>query len=688
MADIIFTDATVLSYDVENYFLGDGTARYGSTKRLSIEVMSYNINLGGSTTADLNPDFNNDGISETWDNLTTYLNNANNFENIKIRGPKVDPSQTDSQRDWNLGRGIISSIGTTEQNPIRVGYHRFNIEIPYSSTDDLPTKTDSASYNGIKEAFTTGSVSGHAELVRDFSESFNISEDEDGAYTQEHTVSVRFEEGKTLPEGVTEITLAKEFAEILFGSGTGGGKPDVAPPFGFVVRPGSFDDAGIKDKKHYYTETYDAFTKTCSFVKKLTIEDEDIGSYTKKVRHTTSLGSDGIISITENCEIKGKDDYAQALAGMDSELHPTNGSAANNNTGTARTRCLAVFNGNAKFLGDSGKYNGSDLPLEKASISPTQYPAPVGPLTLNTGTTGLSRLNQAISISKQYNKRKKTVSYTITFNNDPTIEDNFIHEYSQNYTENQNGSLTISESGRIRPYGQKTDTAFDSIKSFLPSAATLEARAESYYDELADDTGPEETALKSTGMNVTFNGGKAGMEISYSKSFSDDMPLRFSYKISSAESSTPSTVSTPNTLKRINLSISDNVPQLIRSTYMIPNKKDGYQLLHEPDDSLGKQTNMGTRSVEIRAQKARIEGQNVYKNFPSLTTEIDYLKQLALIKAAEVVPDLKLGSVDLFVDQCTFSFNNERQLNFRLNVSYVTKSNLEYTNINPKGINT
>ena len=45
MADIIFTDATVLSYDVENYFLGDGVARYGSTKRLSIEVMSYNINV-------------------------------------------------------------------------------------------------------------------------------------------------------------------------------------------------------------------------------------------------------------------------------------------------------------------------------------------------------------------------------------------------------------------------------------------------------------------------------------------------------------------------------------------------------------------------------------------------------------------------------------------------------------------
>ena len=116
MADIIFTDATLLSYNVENYFLGDGVARYGSTKRLTVEVMSYNLNLGGRTIkdngdpGDLNTNFNNEGVSETWDNLTTYLNNANNFENIiiKVAGD-----------DWNLGKGIIESIGTTEQNPIQ-----------------------------------------------------------------------------------------------------------------------------------------------------------------------------------------------------------------------------------------------------------------------------------------------------------------------------------------------------------------------------------------------------------------------------------------------------------------------------------------------------------------------------------------------------------------------------------------
>tara|TARA_B100000519_G_scaffold44222_1_gene35069 strand:- start:27505 stop:29481 length:1977 start_codon:yes stop_codon:yes gene_type:complete len=654
MADIIFTDATVLSYDVENYFLGDGVARYGSTKRLSIEVMSYNINVGGRTIkddgnpGDLNTSFNNDGISETWDNLTTYLNNANNFENIKI---KVGGT------NWELGKGIIESISTTEQNPIRVGYHRFNIEIPEASIDGLP---NSGSYEGIKDAFEVGG----AELIRDFSESFNFSEDEDGSYTHEHTVSIRFEEGKGSDDATSgeayEIIQGKAFADQIFDASN-------TPAFGFVVRPGLFNNTEVKGKRHYYTETYDAFTKSCSFVKRITIRDENEDDYTKKLRHAVSLGADGIILVTENCEIKGKETYDQALAGMEQEI------------GDASGRCVTVFNNNLKFLGGSGKYNGKNSAVENAEQSPD---------ALNTGNSGLSRLNQAMSISRQHNRRNKSVNYTITFNNDPAVENNFIHERSLNYTEGQNGMLTISENGRIRPYGQKTKNAFSSIKSHLPSAATLLARAQEYYSALRDSSGPTQTDLKPVAMNTTFTGGRAGMEISYSKVHSDDTSLRFSYNISSAGSSSPSAVATPSSLKKVNVSISDTIPQLIRSTYVIPNKKDGYQLIHEPDDSLGKQTNMGSRTVEIRSQKARVQGQNVYSTFPSLSTELNYLKQLALIKGAEVISDFKLGKTDLFVSDCSYSFDNSRQLNFRLNVHYVTKSNVEYSNINPKAINT
>ena len=518
-------------------------------------------------------------------------------------------------------------------------------------------------------------------MIRDLSESFNFSEDEDGTYTHEHSVSIRFEEGKS---GVDEIAKGKAFAAKLF-------EVNQAPPFGFAVRPGLFDDTGVKDKRHYYTETYDAFTKTCSFVKRLTIEDEDIGDYTKKITHTTNLEANGIISVTENCEIKGKDNYAQALAGMDSELHPTNGSSANNNTGTARTRCIAVFTSNENFLGKGGKYNGGGSSTENADTSNAD------PDPLKTGTTGLSRLNQAIAISKQYNKKKKTVNYTITFNNDPTITDNYIHEFSQNYTENQNGALTVTQNGRIRPYGQKETNALASIKAFFKQVQdgtngqiSFRSRAEQYYLDLADQaTGATvKTDLKPTATSVTFGGGKAGMEISYSKSFSDDLPLRYSYGVSSAGSSAASQVAMPATLKRLNISIADTVPQLIRSTYAIPNKSDGYQLLHEPDDSLGKQTNMGVRTVEIKAQKARVSSQNVYSNFPSLTSDLTYLRQLALIKAAEVVPDLKLPSTDLFLESCSYSFNNNREITFRISTKYATKSNLAYNNIHPTAINT
>jgi hypothetical protein len=258
-----------------------------------------------------------------------------------------------------------------------------------------------------------------------------------------------------------------------------------------------------------------------------------------------------------------------------------------------------------------------------------------------------------------------------------------------NYTENQNGSVNVSQNGRIRPYGQKTVDKFNSIKTYFTNVkSTFTTKAANYYTELMDGSGPTSGALKPTATSVSFSGGVTGMEMSYSKSHSDDLSLRYSYNISSESSSTPQAQSVPSTIKRLNLSISDTAPQLIRSTYAIPNKSDNYQLLHEPIDGLGKQTNMGSRTVEIRALKARIDNENVYSSFPSLTTELNYLKQLALIKVAGVLSDLKLGKVDLFLDSCSYSFNNNRELSFRLSAKYVTKSEVEYTSIHATTINT
>ena len=78
---------------------------------------------------------------------------------------------------------------------------------------------------------------------------------------------------------------------------------------------------------------------------------------------------------------------------------------------------------------------------------------------------------------------------------------------------------------------------------------------------------------------------------------------------------------------------------------MIPNKEDKYQLIHEPLEGKGKQTNMGKRTVSIKALVAREAGKNVFIDFPTLTTQLDYLKNLAIIKAAEVAIDFKLSQL-------------------------------------------
>ena len=136
------------------------------------------------------------------------------------------------------------------------------------------------------------------------------------------------------------------------------------------------------------------------------------------------------------------------------------------------------------------------------------------------------------------------------------------------------------------------------------------------------------------------------------------------------------------------VTVSDTAPALIRSTYMIPNKSDAFQLIHEPREAKGKQTNMGKRSVDVRAQISREAGKNVFTDIPSLTVQLNYLKKLALIKAADVAIDFKLTKFDWFVNSCTYSFASDRELSFRLNATYATKSNKEYSNTSPTIIDT
>jgi len=648
---IDFSDATLLGYNQDNYFLGDGIARYGSTRRLSIQVMTHNVSGVG---------FNNDGVSQSWSGFSGAMASGDNFGEVIVNG-------------YELGSGIVESIAIETNNPVRVGYHRVNIECPHKNANDMHNLGNSSTSGGTYAGLYQG-IQGNAnrELIRDFSENFSFEEDEDGDYTHQHSVSVRFEEGKG---GVDEIAKAKALATTLFAAGN-------APEFGYLPGITSFYKTKASDR-HYYTESYDLFTKSCSFTKRLKIDGEDGDDYTKKITHSVTLGTNGIVSVTENCEITGKDTYAQATEGMTDEI---NDSAA---------RCLAFFNAyKTNYLGP--KYSGQSL---TNAASATELPKP----NPTTNTTSLN--NKAISLQKQFFKKKKKVSYSITYNNDPNILSHFIHNYSMSYSEQKNGAITITENGRILPYDTGSKDAnfnktairdrYTTIKgSTTPSL--FQTRAEAYYEDLTekDANAPNKALLKAISSTISFP--REGREISYTKQHSDDLSFRGGYTSAGFNAVTgnpDSTVTVPNLasdnkINKLLVNVSDKAPALIRNTYMIPNKEDKYQLIHEPLEGKGKQTNMGKRTVSIKALVAREEGENVFIDFPTLTTQLDYLKNLAIIKAAEVAIDFKLTKFDWFIESCTYSFNNNRDLDFNLNAVYLTKSTKDYDNVAPTIIDT
>jgi len=641
---IDFSDATLLSYNVDNYFLGDGIARYGSTRRLGVEVMTHNVSGVG---------FNNDGVSQSWTGFSGAMANADNFGQVTVNG-------------YDLGSGIVGSVGMTTSNPIRVGLHRVSIECPYTNENDMHNLSTSY-YTGI-----SGAINGcqKRELLRDFSENFSFEENEEGEYTHVHSISIRFEEG-ALSSPDDEIKEAKGLASRLFSNKTN-------LPTSFLSCFQGFYDSKTEDR-HYYTEVYDLFTKSCSFTKSLKIEDEET-DYTKKITHSLTLNANGIVSVTENCEIKGKNvndatAYTNAVAGMATEI-----------TASA-TRCTNFFDFyDTNYLGP--KYNGAGDNTSFASESP-DVGAPWTDFKLNA---------QPLSLQKQFFKKKKKVSYSITYNNDPNVEDNFIHNFSMNYSEDKKGSLTITQNGRMLPYSPISKTKdFNDQASVKNHYTTIKGsfftNAKNYYDNLKDSDAPTATNNSATNELIDVSSSvsfpRVGRELSYTKQYSDALALRGGYTTSTPDSTTGVTESAASrNIKRMEVTVSDTAPALIRSTYMIPNKSDAFQLIHEPREAKGKQTNMGKRSVDVRAQISREAGKNVFTDIPSLTVQLNYLKKLALIKAADVAIDFKLTKFDWFVNSCTYSFASDRELSFRLNATYATKSNKEYSNTSPTIIDT
>ena len=571
------------------------------------------------------------GVSESWNKFIDQLaGGVKNFaENITINGHE-------------FGKGTINSMELTTDNPVRVGNYRINLSIPVEGNISYLDGESHGYYTNFSSSLLESSSL--AQYIKDIQENFSVDVDEEDRLQQTHSVTIQFVgeigELSSIASDNKAIEQARVVANNLFGTAN-------APSLGFIHQNTQTEANSTfskhKTKKHYFTESYDLLSKSCTFSKVYDSEQNE-DDYSLKITTVLTLNEDGTVSVTEKGEIKGES-FEQAQEAVTTEL------------GNSHTRCQAAFTSHSEhFFGT--RYGGGSGGASEAASPLKSTPVEVG---------------------KEYTKKSKKASYSVTYSNDSHLEGNFKHVFTVELSEDLDGKTVVTVSGEVRPYDPKGVNAghpshdnglTGHLKTKMGEAL---GKAQLFYESesnVSDAVGAYLTLLRS---DFTFpNNTIAG---TYTKEFSDDVAFRYRDPGSGEGPGAPGAY-----FKKMNVSVSDSLPTFMRNTYVIPNKepdnpedKSGYTLLHEPTDGMGAQTNMGQRTINVEAVVPR-PTTNVFSTIPSISDQLNACKTLSAQRVADVIGDFKLDPEKtlVYVESCEYNLDNNMNLSLSLTCNYTT----------------
>ena len=593
-----FTNASTLSYSQNNNFLGDGVARLNSVRDLTINVFERDILV-------------NNGVSGNWQEFQDALAASDNFgEEIVLNG-------------YPLGSGIIQSVAITDQNPVRIGYHNINISVPV--TGDL-------GYLGSESTYYTNFASSlsNEEYIKDISEDFAISLDEEDEYEQTHTITVQFL--GEVAGGALEA--AKGLATSLFAAGN-------TPKMGFITGGQSLWDN--RNRSQYFTESYDLLNKRCVFSQKHRGNTDDC---VNKAKITIKLQQDGVITVTENGEITGET-FEEAKTCLEAQLD-----------GSSHTRCQAAYDAyKAKWLGPN--YGGTTSLSESPVLS-----------TLHS---------QPTDVGRGYDRKGKKVTYDVTYTTYDRLLTSYLFERTLDLKQDLQGRFVVTDSGKVRPFsdgiigghnGAESKRDSSTIRGYLTAKMDLSfSKSKGFYNVM---TGFPLSNLKEIRTDITYP--KLGVSMTYRKEYSDDISLRFADIGSSLGVASAG-------FKKMNVKVADKLPTFMRNKFVVPNKKDGYVLLHEPvvgiggsDVNGGGQTNLGQRTITVEAAVTRPVA-NVFTSVPNIGSQLEVCREIATQRMADIYSDfsLDLDYSLIYVNLCSYTLDNNMKLTFQLVCSYTTK---------------
>ena len=378
-----FTDATLLGYQVNKNYLGEGLFSINTTKNISIEGVF------------LNPT-NTEGVKESFTKISGLLTGiVNAYDSVIVN-------------NYDLGSGKIINISFPEENPIRLGRYRYDIEIIETGNFNF-MPNDSIYGLFLLSGFENQIDNPERDLkIINLEENLNFENEENGDYSYNHDLNIQYYDDNS-----DIITKAKNFANGVLNDSL---------EIGFIGQFSGFYNT-LKDKKNYFSESYDLINKRCNFSKRILINKNYNINYTTNLSHTLSFDTNGKVTVTENGSIKA----------LDNTLAYTADSYFNTELANSYNRCQNIFN----------------VYTEKYNLGQKD-----------------SLFNQPFNLGKTSDIFTNSLEYNVSYVNDPSFEGNIINTYNITIDEDSQGIINYSEQGNLIQIGQiGSVTGLNLIKS-------------------------------------------------------------------------------------------------------------------------------------------------------------------------------------------------------------------------------
>lgn len=358
-----FPNVAVLGLSQDTRFF-DAGFQYSSYRRLSI----------GGTVNDLTNQF---GISGVWNGpegvLATIRNNRD-YQALTLNG--VD-----------FGSGRIENISFDAGQDVRLKTYTANILI-----------FDSGNLFNLTGTYYSGVSTSNWQYLQTFSEDYSFDRKLNGGYAYTHSAAIQFTSGVGQ---LNAIAAAQSLARTLF---TGGN-------LGLAFYPQYTNKQG----KRYITETYNVIDNSCGFQETFDF-DNDNGAYSATYTTSVQLDERGVLTATENGNIRGIENpnYQKALSAVGIEM--------------------------------TGAY------LRCSGAATNYFP------------TGAILVTSPVSQGRAIDIFNNNVDYSITFDNSPTNQRTYFWDYLLQASK-QDGVSTVTEQGSVVGRGENTTTAFDNARA-------------------------------------------------------------------------------------------------------------------------------------------------------------------------------------------------------------------------------